>query len=339
MECFPTLSVIIPVRNEEKYISTTIGFIKGQDYPPDKIEILVADGESEDKTEEIVLSIAEQDPRVSLLKNPRRLSSSGRNIGINNAVGEIIVFIDGHTFIDNDQLFNNIVRLMSENNLTILSRPQFLDTPKNSFFQNGVSLARRSLIGHGLDSNIYSDKEMPVDPTSSGAIYKREVFDTIGIYDERFDACEDYEFNYRAARRGFSSFTSMKLVVYYYPRESLVALYRQMRRYGIGRFRLAQKYPRTVLGGAIVPSLAIAVFFILGVLSFWSTHIFLIFAAVASLYVIILVSWSIAISLKTRLLYITVLPAIYFTIHFGLGLGFLIEFIRAVVGRGVRFSR
>ena len=334
---FPYLTVVIPARNEEQYISATIRFIQDQDYPPERLEILVADGESDDRTAEIVLSMAQQDPRIRLLKNPRRLASAGRNLGIKNAAGEIVVFIDGHTFIDNDQLLKNIAGLMAEKSLSVLSRPQFLDTPDNSFFQKSVSLARRSAIGHGLDSTIYTDKEMPVDPSSSGAVYRKEIFDSVGLYDERFDACEDYEFNYRVARAGYGSYTSMKLAVYYYPRDSLVALYRQMKRYGIGRFRLAQRYPRTVLGGTLVPFLGTVAIPILALLSLFSNLALQLFLALTSLYVIVTLGWTIAISMRNGLRYVTTLPAIFITIHFGLGMGFLSELVRAVIGKGMRF--
>ena len=121
-----------------------------------------------------------------------------------------------------------------------LSRPQFLDTPENTFFQRAVSLARKSAVGHGLDSTIYTDKDMYVDPSSSGASYKKSVFDEVGYFDERFDACEDVEFNYRVHKSGRRSFTSLALAVYYYPRTGIRSLFKQMKRYGVGRMRLAR---------------------------------------------------------------------------------------------------
>ena len=81
---------------------------------------------------------------------------------------------------------------------------------------------------------IYGDYEGFASPVSNGAVYTRRVFEKIGYVDERFDAAEDVEFNYRCAKAGLRSFTSMKAAVYYYPRSSLGTLFRQMSRYGSG---------------------------------------------------------------------------------------------------------
>jgi len=75
---------------------------------------------------------------------------------------------------------------------------------------------------------------MYVNPTSAGASYKREVFDKVGYFDEQFDVGEDYEFNYRVAQTGYRAYTSLQLALYYYPRKSLGALFKQMTRYRTG---------------------------------------------------------------------------------------------------------
>lgn len=256
METWPKISVVLPIRNEAKFIARTIKYLQDQDYPRDKLEILVAVGDSIDNTSEIVQGIAAQDSRVRYLYNPKRWSSSARNVGAREATGEIITYVDGHTYIDNDQLLKNTARLMAEKAISVLSRPQFLDTPDNTTFQTAVALVRRSLLGHGLDSTIYTDKEMYVNPASAGASYRREVFEKVGYFDEQFDASEDYEFNYRLAQAGYRAFTSPKLAVFYYPRLSLGALFKQMARYGTGRMRLARKHPPTLGIGTLIPPLS-----------------------------------------------------------------------------------
>lgn len=90
MDNTPKITVVIPIRNEAKYIATTIRQILDQDYPPDKIEIIVACGESDDTSTEIVFEIAKIDSRVKLFSNLVGLASGGRNVGIRNATGDII---------------------------------------------------------------------------------------------------------------------------------------------------------------------------------------------------------------------------------------------------------
>jgi succinoglycan biosynthesis protein ExoA len=334
----PRISVVIPIKNEARYIARTIEQILKQDYPDDKKEILVIYGQSEDNSTEIVAEITARDGRVKSLPNPVGRSSGGRNIGVKIATGEIITFIDGHTFIDNNQLLMNTARLMAEKNVSVLSRPQFLEPPDNTLFQQAVALARKSAIGHGLDSTIYNDKEVYVNPTSSGASYKKEVFEEVGYFDERFDACEDVEFNYRVSKIWNESFTSMKLAVMYYPRETLVALFTQLKRYGIGRFRLARKHPGTLGTGTLVIALFTAGLPLLIFLSFfWSLALYALLGS-AGFYMLTILLWSVPIAMRKGLKYLPLLPAIYPTIHFGLGCGFLGELWRTVTGRGISFK-
>lgn len=247
-------------------------------------------------------------------------------------------YIDGHTHIDNNQLLKNTARLMAEKSVSVLSRPQFLDTPDNDFMQKGIALARKSAIGHGLDSTIFTDKEMYVNPTSSGASYRRELFEEIGLYDERLDACEDVEFNYRVGEAGHKSFTSMKLAVFYYPRASLGKLFEQMKRYGIGRFRLARKHPGTLSLSTLLPAFFTAGMPVIGVLSILSNTILLLFVALLGLYILLILIGTFAILSKNGIKFLLILPLIYPTIHAGLGCGFLSEFWRTLTGRGIDFS-
>jgi len=330
--------VIVPIRNEEAFIASTIRYLTTQDYPADRLEIIVVDGESDDRSCDIVKELGAEDSRVKLLNNPRRLSSAGRNIGAEAATGEIITFIDGHTYINNNQLLKNTAELMASKKLSVLSRPQFLETPDNTYFQRAVALARKSTIGHGLDSTIYTAEDKFVDPSSSGASYRREVFDKIGYYDERFDACEDVEFNYRAARAGYDSFTSLKLVVYYYPRNSIAGLFRQLKRYGIGRFRLYRKHPESLSLGTLMPAFITAGLPILIIGAFFLPVFIYLLLIFGVIYVSAVLGWSLAVSLRQGLKYLPVLPLIYPTIHFGLGYGFLSEFFRAIFGKSIDFK-
>jgi GT2 family glycosyltransferase len=296
-------------------------------------------GDSIDDTAEIVQRIAAEDPRVVYLHNPKNWSSAARNIGLEKASGDIMTFIDGHTYIDNNQLLKNTARLISEQNVSVLSRPQFLDTPENSRFQQAVSLARKSVVGHGLDSTIYNDRDERVDPTSSGASYRREVVNKVGRFDERFDACEDVEFNHRVHKAGFESFTSLKLAVYYYPRESLRRLFQQMARYGVGRFRLARKHPDTLSTGTLIPFLFTVGMPLLAVGALLHRALSYFFLAAVALYALIIISASLVVAARHRWRFFLLLPPIYLTVHVGLGYGFLKEMLRTVFGRGTDFSK
>jgi succinoglycan biosynthesis protein ExoA len=329
----PLISVIVPVRNEEKFIARTLQYILKQDYPDDKLEVIVVDGVSDDKTAAIVEEIAAGDPRVKLLSNPKRLSSAARNIGAKAARGDIITYIDGHVYIDNGRLLKDVAGIMGDRKVSVLSRPQFLDTPGNSFFQQAVAAARKSIFGHGLDSTIYTREDKFVDPDSSGAAYRREVFEKVGYFDEDFDAAEDWEFNYRVGRAGFKSFTSFRLAVYYYPRKNLVGLFRQMKRYGIGRFRFLIKHRRGLSSGTLFPVLFVMGLIILPLLSLISGLGTVLLGIFLGSYLAIDLFFSIIASIKNNFRFLIVLPPIYFIIHAGTGWGFISEALRRLTGK------
>lgn len=334
----PTISVILPIRNEERFIEQTLRYLLSQDYPIDKLEIIVVDGESSDNTVGLVKRMAATDSRIRVLNNPKRLSSAARALGASNATGEIITFVDGHTYIDNDQLLRSTARLMAEKQVSVLSRPQFLDTPENNFMQRAISLARKNPLGHGLDSTIYLADDAYVDPSSSGASYRREILEKVGNFDDRFDACEDVEFNYRVAQAGYRSFTSKALAVYYYPRESLRGLFKQLKRYGVGRFRLARKHPGTLSLGTLIPPCFVAGTILLGLLSFLNVKIGLLLAALAGLYLGVTILVSAMVAAKHGWEYFAILPPIFWTIHWALGWGFLVELGRTLIGRAPKFD-
>lgn len=328
---FPFITVVMPVRNEELFIEDTIGELLNQDYPSDCFEIIVADGKSTDRTGEIVKKIAITHPQVILIPNPSGLSSSGRNIGFKNGRGDNFIVIDGHCKINNNQLFKDAVNCFAKSGAQCLGRPQPLDPPGISLFQKSVALARSSWMGHNGNSYIYSNFEGYVSPVSNGAIYKKEVFQKIGYVDESFDACEDVEFNYRVEKNGFKTYMSPSLSIKYFPRENIDALFQQMRRYGRGRFNLIRKYPEVFDLTTCIPPMFVICFFIFLPLSIFHSifHIpFLLFVHIAfsflfGLYMLLIIAESTRLSIKNGLKSFFYFPHIFFSIHFGLGWGFL----------------
>ena len=239
------LSIIIPVRNEERYIADTLNMLANQDYPKDRVELLVVDGRSTDNTRQVVekFMVEHRDVSIRLLDNPGYLSSRARNIGIREAKGKLIGVIDGHVYVPNGHLFKNMERLKEENNALCLARPAPLDVPD---LKEGapywIAIARKTWLGHSQNSYIYSNFEGFVDPMSSGFAYDRSVFEKVGYFDESFDAAEDVEFHFRLKQNGIKGYTSPGLTIYSYPRESLSSLFRQQVRYGVGRARLVRKH-------------------------------------------------------------------------------------------------
>ena len=330
----PFISIVMPIRNEARFIRDTLGQLLAQDYPAGRYEIIVVDGISDDGTQSIVGEAARTYPQIRLMDNPGRRSSAGRNIGFKNGRGDIYLVVDGHCYIPDVNLFNSIAECFEKSGADCLGRPQPLDPPGLTVFQQAVALARCSKVGHGGDSLIYGEYEGFASPVSIGAAYRREVLQHIGFVDENFDACEDLEFNFRVEKSGLKTYTSPKLTVRYYPREDLKGLLRQMIRYGRGRWRFIRKHPEALTLNQIVPAAFVTGLLILmalvctGTLTFGFSIIFshaglLALSFLYGIYILIIIIESLRIAARNGWIYLGYLPVIFFAIHFGLGWGFL----------------
>jgi succinoglycan biosynthesis protein ExoA len=326
----PFISVIVPVRNEEAFIADTLQQLLTQRYEADRFEVLVADGRSTDDTRTIVAALQTQYANLRLLDNLHGWSSAGRNAAVRAARGDIILLIDGHCDLSNPDYLRNLADAFAVSGADCVGRPQPLDVTGANLVQRAIAAARASLLGHHPASHIYSDSEGFVPPESVAIAYRRGVFDTVGLFDERFDACEDVEFNHRVARAGLTCWFTPRVRVHYYPRATLTGLLRQMVRYGRGRVRLLYKHPDTFSLPGFVPAA-----FLAGVvaglpLACWSPLLALLYLGVLGVYGAAVLFFSLALSVRLRdARLLPVLPLVFLTIHAGAGAGVWRELLSA----------
>lgn len=315
------MSVVLPVRNEAAHIAGVLEQVLAQDVA-EPFEVLVVDGRSTDATREVVGRFVEKDARVRLLDNPARLSSAARALGVKEARGEVIAFVDGHCHLPGPGLLRDMLALFERTGAACLARPQPLRG--HGWVGRAVAAARTSPFGHSTASTIYDHEEREVSPVSAGAMYRREVFAQVGSFDPAFDACEDVELNWRVAEAGLPCWTSPRLAVTYEARRSLPALFRQMLRYGRGRARLARKHPKAGSLESLVP-----VGFVLGLgvlaASPWLPDPLCWVAPVLyGLWLVLALVFSVGAARRHGFDLLPLLPFVFFTIHAGLGLGTLL---------------
>ena len=335
-DSLPFISVIIPVRNEELHLRAVLQDLLAQNYPRDRYEILIADGDSTDGTVRVVEEVSKvSETRIKLLSNPGKLSSAGRNVGVRNSSGELIVFIDGHCRIPSRQLLLDTADIFQTTGADCLCRPQPLDAPGNDGFQEVVAAVRASTIGHGLDSTIFSmDLEGYINPISSGASYRRRVFDLVGFYNEKLDACEDVEFNYRVARAGLRSYISPRLTIQYWPRNTLSSLWKQMVRYGRGRYRFACIHREALSVAQVIPAFFIVWVIFSGLATLGSRFFASIFMSTLGAYAAVVIASSVWLGIRNGWRHLFTAPVVYPVVHFGLGFGFLVEAVQPARRRG-----
>jgi len=320
-EAYPVITVVVPARNEEHYLEETLRSLMVQSYPADRMEILVVDGLSQDRTREIARKLALEHPALRLLSNPRRLSAAARNVGIRNARGEVIAILDSHSFVGPDFLAT-AHRVLEESGADCLGRPIELFVRTDSYLQRTIALARTSWLGHNPVSSRYASVASFADPLSVGVIYRRYVFDRVGLFDETLGACEDVEFNARVKQAGLSTWFEPRLRCTYHPRASLLALYRQLRRYAFFRFRLWRRGLGFHLSQA-APAAALALFAACLVAGVGLRPARLLAGALALGYAATVLAFALSLAARRGLRYLPGLPAAYLAMHMGAAVGFL----------------
>ncbi len=240
-----------------------------------------------------------------------------------------MLLIDGHCELNNPYYLRNLADAFAESGADCVGRPQPLDVTGANRVQRAIAAARASRLGHHPASHIYSDRAGFVAPQSVAIAYRRGVFDTVGLFDERFDACEDVEFNHRLARAGLTCWFTPRVRVHYHPRESLMGLFRQMVRYGRGRVRLLRKHPETFSLPGFVPAAFLAGVVLGPLLACLSPLLASLYAGVLAVYAAVLLLFSFVLCVRERdVRLLPFFPLVFLAIHVGAGAGVWWELLR-----------
>lgn len=249
------ISVVVPCRNEQPYIAATIASLLAQEAPPEGFEIVVADGQSDDGTREILHDLAKRNPAVRLVDNPRRITPAGMNVGIRAARGRYIAILGAHCHYEPTYL-RTCVQLLDEH-------------PEASCVGGPILSRGRSLLGqavaaamsHPVGIGNARHRQPNYEGYAEGACYpvfRREVFDRIGFYDEVLVRNQDDELNYRLTKQGGKVFLSPRARCTYFVRETLRALSRQYFQYGYWRVAVLKKHRMPASFRQLVPPVFLA---------------------------------------------------------------------------------
>jgi GT2 family glycosyltransferase len=324
---FPFVSVIIPCLNEEKYIRRCLISILENDYPKDKLEIIVVDGGSTDGTTKIVKELARKHSNIKLLGRAGVNCPSAMNIGIKKAKGDIISKVDAHGYVDSDFLKINVKYLCENKDIKCTGGP--IRQLGESFIAKANAYARISVFGVGR--GIYSIEENPrfVDTVQCGT-YSKEIFNEIGLFDELLQYGEDEELNWRIRKAGYKILCTPEIKFFYYARTSLKGLFRQYYHYGNARVKVIRKHPDFLRIKHLIPS---AFVFSLGcslIVSIFYTLFLWLFGVIVVCYLGSSAFFSYKIALRKGKRYFFILPIVFGVLHISYGLGFLIGLIRFI---------
>nr|WP_269144378.1 glycosyltransferase family 2 protein [Clostridium sp. NSJ-145] len=314
-----TVSVIIPCRNEEKYIEKCIKSFLEQNYQMDLLKIIVADGMSTDKTREIVNNISKAHNNVVLLDNEGLSAPKGMNLGIRYTDSEIVIIFGAHAYADKDFVLENVKALEKEG----VGCSGGVITTINETTQ-GAAIAEAMSCPFGVGNALfrYADKESYVDTVAFGA-YKRALLDQIGLFDEELVRNQDDELNFRVEKSGEKILLSPKIKSTYIGRGDFKKLWRQYYQYGFWKVRVIQKHKKPASIRHLIPLMFVLFLTVGGVLSLFSNIIRNMYLIILGLYLLLDIVFSVKISIKKNIKYLLYLIITFPILHISYGLGFI----------------
>lgn len=252
------VTVVIPARNEERAIEQAVRSVQRQTYQ--NLQIVVVDGDSEDRTVDIVKSMAMSDPRIEILNNPDRIIPRSLNLALAAARGEWLVRVDAHAKIPEDYVARIVDHFESGDWGGVGGRK---DGVGEGPVGEAIAAAMGSRFGVGNSSYHYATQPEEAEHIPFGS-YPVALARELGGWDERLRVNQDFEFDYRVRRAGHRLLLDPSLVIEWESRQSISALYSQYFRYGRGKAKVAGLHPSSVrarhlMAPALVAALAVAV--------------------------------------------------------------------------------
>jgi succinoglycan biosynthesis protein ExoA len=316
----PFVTVVMPTRNEASSIAASLSAVLGQDYRPERLEVIVADGMSDDRTRaeiDRVVDAAGPAALVTVIDNPGRIAATGLNAAISKAKGDVIVRVDGHCEIQPDHV-TKCVQLLEQTGADNVGG--VVVARGTTVVQRAVGLGTSSPFGVGNARFRYATDPGWADTVFPGAWW-REAFDRVGGFDEELVRNQDDEHNLRLVQSGGRIWLDPSIRTRYVPRDSLAALWRQYFDYGFHKVRVIQKRRTVASVRHLVPPTFVAAILTVAAAATVTRRPKLLLVAVIP-YATATVSASLHAARSDRAA-IPILPVVFATLHLSYGSGFL----------------
>jgi succinoglycan biosynthesis protein ExoA len=315
----PAVTVIVPCREEDRYIADCLKSILAQEPVTGGIEVVVADGMSTDRTREILTVFAKENGQIRIVDNPSGIVSTGLNAAISVAQGRIIIRMDAHAIYAKDYI-RQCIEVLRQTGADNVGGHRAVVA--SGYLQQAILAAFCSPFAGGLARYHNPDFEGYVDTVPYGC-WPREVFDRIGLFDEQLVRNQDDEFNLRLTRTGGRIWQSRRIQSWYVPRSSLINLFRQYRQYGYWKVPVIVKHKLPSSLRQLVPGSFVALLIMLLPMSIWWSPAAWSCLILLSAYMASTVAVSTVTAFRNDWKLVLVLPVVYACLHFGYGFGFL----------------
>jgi succinoglycan biosynthesis protein ExoA len=327
----PTVSIIVPCYNEEKTIQLLLSSICSQTWSKADMEVIIADGMSSDHTRQCIAAFHNGHPELAIrvVDNPKRIIPAAVNSAVAVANGDFIIRLDGHSQPAPDYVERCISDLKGGRGEMVggiwLIRPGM-----PGWIPLSIAEAAAHPFGVGDALYRYATEPAYVDTVPFGA-FRRELFEKIGRFDETLLTNEDYEFNTRIRQAGGRIWLDPAIQSIYYARPNLAALARQYGRYGYWKFKMLQRYPRTLRWRQALPPAFVFSLLFLGIVGlFWSPAAWLLLLEIIAYLVILGLGAFPAAHRKADARLLAGIPLAIAAMHLAWGAGFLGSVVKSL---------
>ncbi len=327
------ISIIIPCRNEERFIAACLDCVLAFKMPEDcSSEILIIDGMSEDASRSIINEYSLKHTCIRLIENKKKIQACALNIGIREAKGEYILRLDAHSEYGDDyllKLYATAKRTGADNTGGLVITKPYND----SYHAAVVQALTTHVFGVGNSGFRVGMKEGPADTVPFG-FFRKGIFDKIGFFDERLIRAQDYEFNRRIVEKGGKVWLNPDIQLDYFNQPDISKFLKK---------QFFKEAPYNAYMWYLAPYTfafrhAITAVFSFGILagialSFFVPVISYLFAGAISLYFLLAAVSSIQQAIRfKKAAHIFVLPLCFFLYHFLHGIGVMWGLLRLLTG-------
>ncbi|MGE5801469.1 MAG: glycosyltransferase family 2 protein [Gemmatimonadota bacterium] len=327
----PMVTVIVPCRNEERFIAGCLDSILASTYPPEALEVLVVDGRSDDGTRAVLADYIARHPTVRMLDNPRRIQPAALNIGIGAARGEILVRMDAHVVYPPNYITDLVAALLETGAGNVGG--VLVTVPAN---ETAIAKAIAVAMSHpfGVGNSLFRigvQKPQWVD-TVAFFCCRRETFERVGLFDEEA-LDEDSEFNARLIQSGGRILLVPNVVCHYFARASLRQIARMAYQYGYSKPFVIRKLGHVTPRQLVPPGFVLALV-ATAVLSPWVEAARLLLGTTVAVYLLPVLACALSIWRKAGWRTAAALALVFPVLHLSYGFGFLKCALQLALGSG-----
>lgn len=322
------VSIIVPCYNEEKTIQLLLHAILAQDYPVERMEVVIADAQSQDLTREMVNSFMDEHPslKVRVIENIKRTIPAAVNLAASNSDGKYLIRMDAHSIPDCTYV-SNCLRLLDKGIAQNVGGVWDILPGDRSCIAIAIAKAASHPVGAG-DAKYRLDSNAGFVDTVPFGSYLKSTFMNLGGFNEKMLANEDYEFNARIREFGGKIWLDPSIRSKYFARKNIKELASQYWRYGYWKFKMLRSFPQTLRWRQAIPPIFCLTIYLLGIFSIFNHFARIILGTLLFSYLLFLSFFSLLESVKQKEICCLQMVAAFIVIHFSWGSGFIFSLIK-----------